>query len=66
MKKMKKMKSVKRIKFSDIKGMLEKDEMREIIGDYGNGGNPSLNSSSSFETSPTETNVDGLEDKQSK
>ncbi|CAM3487952.1 hypothetical protein [Flavobacterium chungbukense] len=32
------MKTIKKIKFSDIKGMLKRDGMREIIGGSGGGG----------------------------
>ncbi|WP_202704082.1 hypothetical protein, partial [Flavobacterium sp. UGB4466] len=67
------MKNLKKIKFSDIVGMLEKDEMREIIGGcgsttgsgsniYGGGGNaPALSGYvSGFTTSFSGTNYGGF------
>ena len=61
------MKTIKKIKFSDIKGMLKRDGMREIIGGsggtvgsgYGGGGGTTL-SSNPFDTSFTGSNYGGF------
>lgn len=63
------MKNVIKIKFSDIAGMLERDEMREIIGGSGSttgsggnglGGGSSALSSNPFDTSFTGSNYGGF------
>jgi|GEM_PF-1697702 len=65
------MKTIKKIKFSDIKGMLKRDGMREIIGGsgsstgsgsnlYGGGGGTPALSSNPFNTSFTGSNYGGF------
>lgn len=65
------MKNTKKIKFRDIQGMLERDEMREIIGGsgsptgsgsniYGGGGTPALNGGTGFGSSFTGSNYGGF------
>lgn len=66
------MKNTKKIKFRDIQGMLERDEMREIIGGSGNptgsggngfgggGGTTALNGGTGFGSSFTGSNYGGF------